>query len=223
MMTTTAAISGTHLIVSGCSISDMIDTFLEAHGLRRIVAISGGLASGDTEGELRISEILHETFTAFAKNQFAVQSGGTKWGVPRLATEAARDHGMKTIGVYPWRGRKHALPKLLDFAIEVGPFTARSGEKTPGQWGDEAVLFATLPDVMVVFGGGPGAMAEVALTMKRNGGANRKTVIVPVLETGGIADLLPRIASAIYVGSEELIRPVRTATQLISVISAIIA
>jgi len=221
-MTTTTA-GDTHLIVPGCSISDTIDAFLKTHGLRRIVAISGGLASGDTAGEQRICEILRATFAAFANDRFAVQSGGTKWGVPLLAIEAARDHGMKTIGVYPWRGRKHALPESLDLAIEVGPFTARSGETSPGQWGDEAVLFATLPDVMVVFGGGPGAMAEVALTMKRNGGAERKTTIVPVLETGGIADLMPQIASAIYAGSEELIRPVRTATQLISVIGKIIS
>ncbi|HWQ60068.1 MAG TPA: hypothetical protein VN420_02880 [Candidatus Fimivivens sp.] len=200
---------------------DTIGKFLKDNDLAGVVAISGGLNPKDDGAERKASDLLHAMLGGLNPNHFAVQTGGTKWGIPSLANLAARNHNMKTIGVYPRRGRKHALPTdFLDFAIEVGPFAVRPGtpDEECGQWGDEAPVFASLADVMVVIGGGPGAEAEVSLAMKRNGGSVRPTVVVPVIGFGGIADLLPIIAEAIYPNAKSFLKPVASATEVAEII-----
>jgi len=200
---------------------DVIEGFLQDHNLEGIVAFSGGLDPKDLDAERKASDLLHAVLDGCYPNHFAVQTGGTKWGIPSLGNQAARNHNMKTIGVYPRRGREHALPPdLLDLAIEVGPFVVRSGtpDEECGQWGDEASVFASLADVMVVIGGGPGAEAEVSLAMKRNGKTARPTMIVPVLGFGGYADLLPDIAKAIYPGMTDYLTPAHSADEVMEII-----
>ncbi|NTW45926.1 MAG: hypothetical protein HGB18_02600 [Candidatus Moranbacteria bacterium] len=200
---------------------DVIERFLQDHNLKGIVAFSGGLDPKDPDAERKASDLLHAMLGGLNANHFAVQTGGTKWGIPFLGNLAARNQNMKTIGVYPRRGRKHALPPdLLDLAIEVGPFAVRPGtpDEEHGQWGDESPVFASLADVMVVIGGGPGAEAEVSLAMKRNGGGVRPTVVVPVLGSGGIADLLLVIAEAIYPNASHFLKPVTSADEVKEII-----
>lgn len=207
------------LYTEGTDLIRVTEGFLTEHGLSGVVAFSGGLNPKDAGSERRAQDMLHEILDGFAPNRFAVQSGGTKWDIPWLAIQAARNQNMKTIGIYPRHGQKHAIPSdLIDLAIEVGPVAVRAGEERPGQWGDESSTFANMADVIVVIGGGPGTMVEVGLAMKRNGEATRKTVIVPMLGFGGIADLLPKISETISHGNGHLIRPIRTAQEAVTII-----
>ncbi len=170
----------------------LVERFKAEHGIHFVLAFSGGAdddspllrhvreqvgdssisvdaqkvvtdllsAAGDTFTEQLVSDILHE----LEGLRIAVLTGGTRWGVPRIATNVARKYGFPTIGVYPLRAfESDALADdLLDLSICVHPLVGES------QWGDESPIFAKILDAAVVIGGGAGTMVEVAHLLKLN-------------------------------------------------------
>lgn len=96
--------------------------------------------------------------------RIAVLTGGTKWGVPRIATQVARELGFPTIGVYPLTAKgKHAMSEeMLDLAICVYPGYGKSA------WGDESHILTKLLDATIVIGGNAGTMVEVTHVLKHN-------------------------------------------------------
>ena len=141
-----------------------------------------------------IATIIRDILMPLSKYRIAVLSGGTKWGVPRVAVQVACQCNLPTIGVYPLLARdKHAIALRtpddeltacrLDLAVCVHPQVYRS------EWGDEAGVFTKMLDSVVVIGGGAGTAVEIARILKLN---ERKEIamkhIVPVSGTGGTAD-----------------------------------
>jgi len=178
-----------------------IREFKKEHGIQKIIAFSGG-TSDEIDGipkddpiqekyKIFINElqekILGECIGLLRGYQIAVLTGGTKFGVPKTATEIAKKYGLKTIGVYPLIGKKHVLDSgFLDLDICIEPSFGES------QWGDESPIFAQLLDGVVVYGGGAGTLIECAHILKMNENLKKKGIpmkyIVPISGTGGVAD-----------------------------------
>ena len=184
----------------------IISEFKKNHGIQRIIAFSGGSnaeISGVPENDpLQVkykefaqgleTRILRECIGKLRGYQIAILTGGTKWGVPKTAAEIAREYGIKTIGIYPLIGKKHALGSdCLALSICVEP---RYGES---RWGDESPIFSKLLDAVVVFSGGAGTLIECAHILKINEALQKNGLpvkyIVPISGTGGVADGLPFI------------------------------
>jgi hypothetical protein len=196
------------------SLTDSIEQFKNDHGIRFVLAFSGGAdddnplvrhIDAELDAEMRlppklkaflktglersmdtyIATIIRDILMPLRGYRIAVLSGGTKWGVPRVAIEVARECGFPTIGVYPILAKgKHELPEgSLDLAVCVHPPIYRS------EWGDEAGVYTKLLDSVVVIGGGAGTLVEMAKILKLN---ERKDItlkhIVPIYGTGGTAD-----------------------------------
>ncbi|NTW22771.1 hypothetical protein HGA34_04520 [Candidatus Falkowbacteria bacterium] len=194
-----------HIVVSGKEdYSRAIRKFMSDNGLHKIVAFSGGadaeiagLSQDDPlqkqyqELASRMEErIIGEAMMKLQNFQIAILTGGTKWGVPKTATLKAKELGLKTIGIYPLVGRKHALPlEFLDISICVEPLVGES------RWGDESPMFTSLLDGVIVYGGGAGTLIESAHILKTNEAIIKsgETVkyIIPIAGTGGVADGLP--------------------------------
>jgi predicted Rossmann-fold nucleotide-binding protein len=192
------------------------DDFKKEHGIHFVLAFSGGaddnspqiehvvrtLTSNNRENldekalkdmidnakDGYVAEIVKNILSQFKDHKFAVLTGGTNWGVPRVATKIARDLGIKTIGVFPLTGMDDALTDELDFSVCVHPMLKES------EWGDESPAFTKLLDAVVVIGGGAGTMVEVSHLLKLNERNLKKKRpvkhIIPVLGTGGTADKL---------------------------------
>jgi len=189
-----------------------VEEFKRDRGIGFVLAFSGGaddenpllqhiseqlqlLARTDDERELLkkqvesavddyIATIVRAILKPLRGYRIAVQSGGTKWGVPRIAIEVARECGFPTIGVYPQLAeQKHALREKLDLSVCVHPQIYQSS------WGDEASVFTKLLDGVVVIGGNAGTLVEMAKILKLN---ERKGIaikhIVPIYGTGGAAN-----------------------------------
>lgn len=193
--------------------TSVVEEFKRDRGIRFVLAFSGGaddenplvqhigtkLKSADLPDDIKatltaliegaiddyIASIVRDILKPLRGYRIAVLSGGTKWGVPRVAIEVARECGFPTIGVYPHLAQgKHALaPTMLDLSVCVHPQVYRT------DWGDEAGVFTKLLDSVVVIGGGAGTLVEMAKILKLN---ERKGIpikhIVPIYGTGGTAD-----------------------------------
>jgi predicted Rossmann-fold nucleotide-binding protein len=183
--------------------TSQLRTFYKAHGTRYVIGVSGGaddklLNVPDNESlqlqyaefqKQRLTAILDDFMRPLRGTKIAILTGGTSWGVPRLALEAARRYGFKTIGVMPKVGERHALDdEHVDLRITVEPFI---GE---GAWGDEAAVWTSVVDGVLMIGGGAGTLAEAAHIMKRNEALikteQRPKFLVPIYGTGGVADSL---------------------------------
>jgi len=192
--------------------SGIIHDFMKENGLHKIIAFSGGSDSeisgiaADDPIQAQYKEfakaheerIIGDAIKKLSNYQVAILTGGTKWGVPNTATIKAKEYGMKTIGVFPLAGRKHALPdNLLDISFCVEPFVGES------RWGDESPIFTNLLDGVIVYGGGAGTLIECAHILKMNEAIMKKRTtseneknetvkfIVPIYGTGGVAEGLP--------------------------------
>jgi len=136
-----------------------------------------------------VAGIVRDVLAPLRGYRIAVLTGGTAWGVPAVATEVAKDMGFATIGVFPLAAslkQSTMLPDgLLDLAICVHPFVGES------QWGDEAAVYTKLLNALVIIGGGAGTMVEVAHLLKQNEKNLPIKHLVPILGTGGTADVLP--------------------------------
>lgn len=183
-----------------------IDNFMKEYGLQRIIGISGGSddkLSGITEDDpLQISftvfrdalqeRIITDALRALRNYRIAILTGGTNWGVPRLAIHKAHDCGFKTIGVLPKVGEKYSLSEEdLDLRIVVEPIIGG------GFWGDEGPIWTSMIDGMIIIGGGAGTLTECAHIMKINEALVKKGVrpkyMVPIHGTGGVAEQLHQL------------------------------
>ncbi|MDM8559072.1 hypothetical protein [Candidatus Parabeggiatoa sp. HSG14] len=203
-------------------VKDSIKRIFGSHN--KIVAFSGG-ADYNLEGisdktlqdnykkvmQTKEEHIIKKAIHILKDYNVVILSGGTKWGVPKTAATEAKKYGLKTIGIYPSRGRKHALGEdILDLAICVEPYYGES------EWGDESPIFAQFLDAVIVYAGGAGTLIEIAHTLKINEDIVKKKkqeyeigdsedisadkrittkYIVPISGTGGVADGLPFIWS----------------------------
>ncbi len=196
-----------HHVSSMNNCTAIIADFKHKHGLHKIIAFSGGadaeLSGISKEDPLQsqykqcaaaIEErLIGDAIGKFRGHRIAILTGGTKWGVPKTAAIEAKKCGLKTIGVFPITGKKHALGEdLLDLALCIEPMYGES------RWGDESSVFTNLLDGVIVYGGGAGTLTECAHLLKINeallksGDASLK-YIVPLAGTGGVADGLPFI------------------------------
>ena len=184
--------------------TQILKEFMKQHGLHKVIGFSGG--SDDTlhgipaEDELQIKHkafrnefdkrIVVDALNIFKDHRVAILSGGTKWGVPRLACEYAKKFGFKTIGVYPKTGKKYALDdSLLDLSFCVEPIIGES------HWGDECPLWVSMCDGIIVIGGGAGTLTECAHIQKINESlvkyGRTPKYLVPIHGSGGVAEKLP--------------------------------
>lgn len=184
-----------------------VNLFYREYGIKRVIGISGGaedklrnVPDGDPLQDLfkhfqekRLDRILDDFMQPLRGMNVAILSGGTAWGVPCKALEAARRYGFKTLGVLPKVGERYALAEdLVDLRIIVEPYIGNSA------WSDEAAVWTNLVDGVLLIGGAAGTLAEAAHLMKINEsivkrGEQRPKFIVPLHGTGGVADQLVQL------------------------------
>jgi len=187
-------------------LNDRVRQFKKKHGIHHVIAFSGG---ADTElpgvpaddplqkqyGQFVSSheeQIVGQALDILRHYRIAVLSGGTKYGVPKRAIEAAQERGIKTIGVFPKTALESGkVVEGIDLPISVEP---RYGQS---RWGDEASVFAKLLDAAIVIAGKAGTLVEIAHILKINEVLKKTGVglklIIPMHGTGGVADGLPFI------------------------------
>ncbi len=180
--------------------------FCLQHGVKHIVAFAGGSNSkGDhlSDEETRKAfqnyqsrftrQVLWEACAALKSYPVAILTGGTKDGVPEIGAKAAKDSGLKTIGIFPSVAKEDSILADLDIAFRVGPFYKS------GNWGDESPFWSSVCDAVIVLGGASGTLIEMAHIMKINEGVAKTRAknpdsdikfkhIVPVHGLGGVAE-----------------------------------
>lgn len=191
-------------IKAGENYSGIFERFKREHGIKIIIGISGGaeelLTGIHPEDEVQEmyknfklayhTKIITSFLSQLKDYQVAILTGGTRGGIPELASKIAKSMGFKTIGVHPAVGRKYALDDtLLDLSISVDSLI---GEPA---WGDEGPVWTALIDAVVVIGGGAGTLTEYAHIQKINESriknGKRPKFIVPIFGTGGTAEQIP--------------------------------
>ncbi|GAB5526880.1 MAG: hypothetical protein Roseis2KO_47520 [Roseivirga sp.] len=184
----------------------ILERFKRENNIKIIVGISGGsdsiLSGVDSDDDLQIKyrefkgRYDEHIITGFLKilsgYKVAILTGGTKWGIPKLANKVAKELGFKTIGVYPRAGKKHAIEgDLLDLRICVGSMIGQP------YWGDEGPVWTSLIDSVLVIGGGAGTLTEFSHLQKINESrikyGKRPKYIVPISGSGGVAEQLSYI------------------------------
>lgn len=162
---------GVHFILAFCGGADD-DSPIMRHITRDLKAaalpdrLKAKLVDGLKESvDGYIATIVRDVLTRVQEGyRIAVLTGGTRWGVPRIATQIARELHFPTIGVYPSRtkGKDALSPDMLDLSLCVHPFVGDSA------WGDESPVLTKMLDSAVVIGGNAGTMVEVAHLLKLN-------------------------------------------------------
>jgi predicted Rossmann-fold nucleotide-binding protein len=199
-------------ILGGENYEKQVRAFMESHGLHKVIGFSGGsddqLQGVPKDDDLQLKYVdfrntFHDRLISDALKplrgyRIAILTGGTKGGIPELATRKAKEYGFKTIGVFPRKGKEYALDSsVLDLSICVDPMIGES------RWGDEGATWTSLVDGMIVIGGKAGTLTECAHIQKINEALikNDKTpkYIVAIYGTGGIADQLPYLWSKPHV------------------------
>jgi predicted Rossmann-fold nucleotide-binding protein len=150
-------------------------------GVTRIIAFSGGTDADDG----KVQSMISESVMRLAQYKVAILSGGTDWGVPRYAMQAAQRYKLPTIGVIPERGEKHTvggIDKLIVVPSRIGQ----------SEWGDESEYFVKLADGIEMIAGGNGTAIEFFRTMKINEGRLRKggqpIYVAPIKGVGGFSE-----------------------------------
>lgn len=141
----------------GEDIGHQVENFKRKRGVKFVIAFSGGSEEKSERAERLVKEMVGE----LAFFPVAILTGGTKWGIPKVAAEAARAYGLPVIGVLPERGLKHAL-EGLDLRLTIPPRLGQSA------WGDESEVFAKLSDAVIMISGAFGTQVEYAHIMKMN-------------------------------------------------------
>lgn len=182
--------------------------FKHEHGILFVLAFSGGaddnhpvlryIQDNGTEdcktlasqaNDVLIQQIVSDTLNPLPRSHIAILTGGTKWGVPRIAAQTAKELGFKTVGVAPLRAHEKGYTldeSVLDLLVVVPPIIGES------RWGDEASVYIKMLDAVIVIGGRSGTLVEVAHLLKRNEDKKAPTkYIVPISGTGGTADVIP--------------------------------
>ncbi|MBR9691154.1 hypothetical protein GOV06_00035 [Candidatus Woesearchaeota archaeon] len=169
--------------------NEQVQEFTSKNGIEKIIAFSGG---ADEEKEA-VERIIQDSMIYFKDCPVAILTGGTSWGIPKFATEVAKDYGLKTIGVMPARGEKYAL-NSLDLKLVVAPEYGQS------EYGDESGVFAKLSDGVEIIGGSAGTAIEFYHVMKINSrikdyqdkGTSEEAfkVVAPIAGVGGFSDTI---------------------------------
>ena len=160
--------------------------------IRYIVGISG---DADPDRRVEIESILESFTLQFQGGDYAILTGGTEGGVPQLGVEVAKKLEIPTIGVFPKQGRKYALLKSLDIAIETS-----SPDIGDGIFGSETPTYVSMLDGATIIGGSYGTLTEASTILKTNSkrardrargvdGALPPLYFAPISGTGGVADL----------------------------------
>lgn len=176
-----------------------IKEFLQNAGIKTIIAFSG---SADIE-ESKVKVVIEEAIKKLSQfKSVAILTGGTSFGVPKIATEMGKKYGMKVIAVTPSTGIKHKLSaKLLDLRIIVEPMYDTS------EWSDESSLFALLSNGVVMISGGAGTLCEAAHMFKINERRIKRQNASKIGELPDSTDKLPIFISAIpgFGGTSDLL------------------
>jgi predicted Rossmann-fold nucleotide-binding protein len=202
----------------------------QQHGIKFTIAFSGGAdtklhqLSHDHSPEsidlqkaykaiqvARINKLLQEFLLKFEglEHRIAILTGGTKGGVPEIVSKAAKQHGFKTIGIYPEIGCKNFLgDDVIDIPLCITSIYQDCKQsthwETASYWGDESSVFAKALDVVVVIGGSAGTLIEMAYVLKMNGAilnakkkgnavSTKLKYIVPVSGFGGVSEDLHHV------------------------------
>lgn len=171
------------------STEQQLAEFKKKFGVNIVVSLCGG---SDVLEDEKAAELFSNILQNIKELRPAVLTGGTKGGIPELGLRVAKQLEIPTIGVFPPRGRKNALFDLIDLPIEsIAP---NLGSPT---YGTETPVFAQIPDVAVVVGGGFGTLIEVSTMLKLNtkkiDDKQNPIYICPVSESGGVADMIPSL------------------------------
>lgn len=179
--------------------TNRIKEFLQKAGIKTVIAFSG---SADIE-ENKVRKVIEETIRKLAQfKSVAILTGGTSFGVPKIATEMAKQYGMRTIAVTPSTGIKYKLSsRLLDLRIVVEPMYDQS------EWSDESSLFALLSNGVVMIAGGAGTLTEAAHIFKINERRIKKQNALKIGELPDADDKPPIYISAIpgFGGTSDLL------------------
>src|SRR4051812_45609317 len=115
------------------NIRSAVEEFKQQWNVQRIIAFSGGADVEDEETQARISAVIADAMRVLCQARIGVLTGGTKWGVPRIAAEEAKRRDLPTIGIFPSGKTKELLPdEYLDLKIPIDPVFGDS------DWGDES-------------------------------------------------------------------------------------
>ncbi|MBD3249082.1 hypothetical protein GF336_03480 [Candidatus Woesearchaeota archaeon] len=174
---------------------NQIKKFMENNKLEKIIAFSGGA----DEKKEKVERIIEDSILYFKNKPIGILTGGTYWGIPKFATDIAKDYGLKTIGVMPERGEKYSLDNL-DLKIKVPPKYGNS------EYGDESEVFAKLADGVEIIGGSAGTAIESYHIIKINSRiidyikkeTTKETpkIIAPIAGLGGFSEEIYSIQSA---------------------------
>ena len=165
------------------SLDQEISEFTASRSIQKIIGFSGG--SDDNEEMLRYQ--VRNAMNFLVNKPIAILSGGTKYGMPRIACEEAKRLNLPTIGVMPSRAVEKKQDILdLDFRIIVPPRCGNS------EFGDESEVFAKIADGIIYLGGMYGTLIEYAHVMKINQGRVKKggkiVYVAPIQGFGGVSE-----------------------------------
>lgn len=141
--------------------------FLEHNSLRYIVAIIGD-STNDSVVVHRNQSLLIEFFEHLAEREsYAIQTGGTKDGIPEYSLELARAYDMPTIGVYPQAASQYALHAPAQTPADL---VIQTPDLIYGRtsFGSETPVFVNTLHGAVALGGGYGTRAEVSTILRVN-------------------------------------------------------
>jgi predicted Rossmann-fold nucleotide-binding protein len=169
-----------------------------------------GIVGDGGDDQLGEVESAVNEFVKEIKGQgYAILTGGTEGGIPQLGVEITKKHDIPRIGVFPKQGRKYALLKDLDLAIE-----ATQPDIGDGNFGTETPSFVNLLDGATIIGGSYGTLVEATTILKVNtkriadkekGKENTpgSIFLAPIQGTGGAADHIYEIAKVFKRGAEQ--------------------
>ena len=141
--------------------------FLEHNSLRYIVAIIGD-STNDPLVVGRNQSLLADFFEHLPeRHTYAIQTGGTKDGIPEYGLDTARAYDMPTIGIYPAAASQYALHAPdhdpADLVIETPDLMY--GRTS---FGSETPVFVNLLHGALALGGGYGTRAELSTILRVN-------------------------------------------------------
>ncbi|MCA9459627.1 MAG: hypothetical protein KC550_03700 [Nanoarchaeota archaeon] len=139
------------------NIEKKFNEFMKENNIEKVISFSGG--SDKKEEDVR--NIIESSLNQLKIYNVAILSGGTTWGVPRFATQIAKENNLKTIGVLPSRGIKNKIPNLdLELIIEAKIMNS--------DYGDESEVFSKISNGIITIGGSNGTAIEFYHAMKIN-------------------------------------------------------
>lgn len=141
--------------------------FLTLNSLRYIIGLIG---DSDTDEQItaRNQILLRDFFETLPdRHLYAVQTGGTKDGLPEYGIELARDYDIPTIGVYPAAASHYALAAPRDTPADL---VIETPDLIYGRtsFGAETPTFVSLLHGAVALGGGYGTRAEISTILRVN-------------------------------------------------------